>query len=98
MHPFRAAGRGVMLAVMKLAVPIVVPPRALGGATDAGIEAIARIKALVVIDQFRFCVVQMAEVVLSRELRAALVRFQKQSKLVNTHTRYKSAACPKNRL
>jgi hypothetical protein len=30
-----------MLAVMKLAVPIVVPPRALGGATDAGIEAIA---------------------------------------------------------
>jgi hypothetical protein len=40
----------------------------------------------------------MAEVVLSRELRAALGRFQKQSKLVNTHTRYKSATRPKNRL
>jgi hypothetical protein len=70
----RHAGLGIMLAVMKLAVPIIVPPRALRGATNAGIEAVARIKVLVVIDQFRFCVVQMAEVVLGWELRATRVQ------------------------
>jgi hypothetical protein len=63
-----------MLAVVKLAVPIVVPPGALRGATNAWIEAVARIKVLVVIDQFRLCVVQMAEVVLSWELRTTRVQ------------------------
>ena len=63
-----------MLGVLKFAVPIVVPPRALRGATNAWIEAVARIKVLVVIDQFRLCVVQMAEVVLSWELRTTRVQ------------------------
>ncbi len=63
-----------MLAVMKLTVPIVMPPRALRGATNTWIEAVARIKVLVVVDQFRLCIVQMAEVVLSWELRATRVQ------------------------
>ena len=62
------------MLVMKLAVPIVVPPRALRGATNAWIETVARIKVFVVVDQFRLCVVQMAEVVLSWELRATRVQ------------------------
>jgi hypothetical protein len=61
------------MLVMNLAVPIVVPPRALRGAANAWIEAVARIKVLVVVDQFRLCVVQMAEVVLGWELRATRV-------------------------
>jgi hypothetical protein len=69
---FIASNFGVMIAV-KLAVPIVVPPLALRGAANAWIKGVPRIQVLVVIDQSRLCVVQMAEVVLSWELRATRV-------------------------
>jgi len=53
---------------------ILLPPHALRGATDPWVEAVAGIKLLVEIDQCRLRVVQMAEVVLSRELRATRVQ------------------------
>ncbi len=58
----------------KVALPLVVRPRVLRSATDAWIEAVARIKALKVIDQCRIGIVQIAETVLSRKLRATSVQ------------------------
>ena len=45
-----------------------------GGPTDARIEAVAGIKALVVIDERRLCLVQVADIVFGRILRAARVQ------------------------
>src|SRR4029077_755608 len=53
---------------------ITAPAHALGSAANAWIEAVARIKVFVVIDQRRLRIVQMAEVVLGWELRATHVQ------------------------
>ena len=58
----------------KLSVPIVLPPRALRSTTNAGIKAVARIKVLVVIDECRLCIVQVANVVLGRIFRATCIQ------------------------
>jgi len=52
---------------------IVLPTRVLGGPTDPGIEAVAGIKALVMIKQCRLCVVEVTDIVLGRIFGAACI-------------------------
>ena len=63
-----------MLALTRLGALNVLPPLELGGAANARIEAVAGIKALIVMDQLRLGVIQMAEVVFGWELRTASVQ------------------------
>ena len=66
--PLARASQGVAHGdtpdVMNLAALITAPAHALGSAANAGIEAVARIKAHVVLDACRLCIVQLANVVL----------------------------------
>lgn len=66
---FQIVGHGVILALRRLGALNVLPSLELGGAANAWIEAVAGIKALVLIDQFRRGVVPMAEAVFGWELR-----------------------------
>ena len=66
--PLARASQGVAHGdtadVMNLAALITAPVHALGSAANAGIAAVARIKAHVVLDACRLCIVQLADVVL----------------------------------
>jgi hypothetical protein len=63
-----------MLARRWIAALNVAPPLELGCAANAWIEAVAGIKALILMDQLRLGVNPMAEVVFGWELRTASVQ------------------------
>ena len=73
-RPSQIVGHRVMLALTRLVAFNVFPPLELGGAANAWIEAVAGIKALIVMDQLRLGIIQMAEAVFGWELRTASVQ------------------------